>query len=46
MLQIAVTVRRSLGIAPREVDAALHRLLRARRIRRVSYSGKTFYEPA
>jgi wyosine [tRNA(Phe)-imidazoG37] synthetase (radical SAM superfamily) len=36
----------SLGIAPREIEAALQRLLRARSIRRVSYSGKTFYEPA
>jgi wyosine [tRNA(Phe)-imidazoG37] synthetase (radical SAM superfamily) len=36
----------SLGVAPRDVEAALHRLLGARRIRRVSYSGKTFYEPA
>ena len=36
----------SLGVAPREVEAALHRLLRARRIRRVSYSGRVFYEPA
>ena len=36
----------SLGVAPREVEAALHRLLRAKRIRCVNYSGKTFYEPA
>jgi wyosine [tRNA(Phe)-imidazoG37] synthetase (radical SAM superfamily) len=36
----------SLGVAPREIEAALQRLLRAKRIRRVSYSGKTFYEPA
>ena len=36
----------SLGVAPSEIDAALHRLLRVKRIRRVSYSGKTFYEPA
>jgi wyosine [tRNA(Phe)-imidazoG37] synthetase (radical SAM superfamily) len=36
----------SLGIAPREIEAALQRLLRAKRIRRVCYSGKTFYEPA
>jgi len=36
----------SLGIAPREIEATLQRLLRARRIRRVSYSNKTFYEPA
>jgi len=35
----------SLGVAPREVEAALHRLLRAKRIRCVNYSGKTFYEP-
>ena len=36
----------SLGIAPREIEAALQRLLHVKRIRRVSYSGKTFYEPA
>jgi wyosine [tRNA(Phe)-imidazoG37] synthetase (radical SAM superfamily) len=36
----------SLGVAPSEIDAALQRLLRAKRIRRVSYSSKTFYEPA
>jgi wyosine [tRNA(Phe)-imidazoG37] synthetase (radical SAM superfamily) len=36
----------SLGVAPREVEAALHRLLRVKRIRCVNYSGKTFYEPA
>jgi len=36
---------RSLGVEPRAVEAALHRLLRTRRVRRVSYSGKTFYEP-
>jgi wyosine [tRNA(Phe)-imidazoG37] synthetase (radical SAM superfamily) len=36
----------SLGVAPSEIDAALQRLLRAKRIRRVSYSNKTFYEPA
>ncbi len=35
----------SLGVAPHTVDAALRRLVRARRVRRVSYSGKTFYEP-
>jgi wyosine [tRNA(Phe)-imidazoG37] synthetase (radical SAM superfamily) len=36
----------SLGIAPREIETALTRLLRVKRVRRVSYSGKTFYEPA
>ncbi len=36
----------SLGIAPREIEAALQRLLRVKRIRRVSYSNETFYEPA
>ena len=36
----------SLGIAPREVEAALHRLLRAKRIKPVEFRGKTFYEPA
>jgi wyosine [tRNA(Phe)-imidazoG37] synthetase (radical SAM superfamily) len=36
----------SLGVAPREVEAALHRLLRARRICPVDYHGAVFYEPA
>ena len=36
----------SLGIAPREVEAALRRLLRAKRIRQVDFWGKTFYEPS
>jgi len=36
----------SLGVAPHTVDAALRRLTRQDRIRRVSYSGRTFYEPA
>jgi len=36
----------SLGVAPREIEAALQRLLRVKHIRRVSYSNKTFYEPA
>ncbi len=35
----------SLGVAPREVEAALRRLLRARRIKPVDFRGKTFYEP-
>jgi len=35
----------SLGVAPREVEAALHRLLRAKRIKQVEFRGKTFYEP-
>jgi Mn-dependent DtxR family transcriptional regulator len=37
---------RSLGVAPRGIDAALRRLTRQGRIKPVSYSGKTFYEPA
>jgi wyosine [tRNA(Phe)-imidazoG37] synthetase (radical SAM superfamily) len=36
----------SLAVAPCEIEAALQRLLRAKRVRRVNYSGKTFYEPA
>jgi wyosine [tRNA(Phe)-imidazoG37] synthetase (radical SAM superfamily) len=36
----------SLGVAPREVEAALHRLLYARRICPVEYHGAVFYEPA
>ena len=36
----------SLGVAPREIEAALQRLLRDKRIRSVNYSGKKFYEPA
>ena len=36
----------SLGVAPPEVEAALERLLRSRRIRRVDFRGKTFFEPA
>jgi wyosine [tRNA(Phe)-imidazoG37] synthetase (radical SAM superfamily) len=36
----------SLGVAPREIEAAVHRLLRARRIRAVGFGGKTFYDPA
>jgi wyosine [tRNA(Phe)-imidazoG37] synthetase (radical SAM superfamily) len=36
----------SLGIGPREIEAALRRLLRAKRIRQVDFWGKTFYEPA
>jgi len=35
----------SLGVAPREVEATLHRLLRAKRIKPVEFRGKTFYEP-
>ena len=35
----------SLGVAPREIEAALRRLLRVKRIRCVNYSGKAFYEP-
>jgi wyosine [tRNA(Phe)-imidazoG37] synthetase (radical SAM superfamily) len=33
----------SLGVAPREIEAALHRLLRARRIKPVEFRDKTFY---
>ena len=33
----------SLGVAPREIEAALHRLLRARFIKPVEFRGKTFY---
>jgi len=36
----------SLGVAPREIEAALHRLLRSKRIRPVEYHGAVFYEPA
>ena len=36
----------SLGVAPREVEAALRRLLRAKRVRLVDYRGRAFYEPA
>ena len=36
----------SLGVAPREVEAALHRLLHARRIKPVEFRDNTFYEPA
>jgi hypothetical protein len=36
----------SLGVAPREVEAALHRLLRSKRICPVDYHGEVFYEPA
>ena len=36
----------SLGIAPREVETALHRLTRAKRIKLVEFRGKTYYEPA
>jgi wyosine [tRNA(Phe)-imidazoG37] synthetase (radical SAM superfamily) len=36
----------SLAVAPREVEAALRRLLRTRRIKPVEFRGKTFYEPA
>jgi wyosine [tRNA(Phe)-imidazoG37] synthetase (radical SAM superfamily) len=35
----------SLGIAPREVEAALRRLLRAKRIKLVRFQDKIFYEP-
>jgi hypothetical protein len=35
----------SLGVARREIEAALHRLLRTRRIKQVDFRGKTFYEP-
>ncbi len=35
----------SLGIGPREIESALRRLLRAKRIRQVDFWGKTFYEP-
>jgi wyosine [tRNA(Phe)-imidazoG37] synthetase (radical SAM superfamily) len=35
----------ALGIAPRVLDSALRRLLRAGRIRQVDFWGKTFYEP-
>jgi wyosine [tRNA(Phe)-imidazoG37] synthetase (radical SAM superfamily) len=35
----------SLGVAPREVEAALRRLLRSRRIKPVAFRGKTFFEP-
>jgi wyosine [tRNA(Phe)-imidazoG37] synthetase (radical SAM superfamily) len=37
---------RSLGLAPRRLDSALARLQRKGSIRQVSYTGKTFYEPA
>jgi wyosine [tRNA(Phe)-imidazoG37] synthetase (radical SAM superfamily) len=33
----------SLGVGPRDIEAALHRLLRARRIKAVEFRGKTFY---
>ncbi len=36
----------ALGIAPKTLDSALRRLLRAKRIRQVDFWGKTFYEPA
>jgi wyosine [tRNA(Phe)-imidazoG37] synthetase (radical SAM superfamily) len=36
----------SLGVAPREIEAALQRLLRERRIRPSVFQGKTFYGPA
>jgi wyosine [tRNA(Phe)-imidazoG37] synthetase (radical SAM superfamily) len=36
----------SLGVAPREIEAALHRLLRSKRIRPVEYHGAVFHEPA
>jgi wyosine [tRNA(Phe)-imidazoG37] synthetase (radical SAM superfamily) len=36
----------SLGISPRQIEAALRRLLGARGIKRVDFQGKTFYEPA
>jgi wyosine [tRNA(Phe)-imidazoG37] synthetase (radical SAM superfamily) len=36
----------SLGIAPREIEAALRRLLRSERICPVDYHGEVFYEPA
>jgi len=35
----------SLGVAPREIEAALHRLLRSRRIKQVEFRGKAFFEP-
>ncbi len=38
-------IERSLGITPAKVAAALRRLLRAKRIRRVSFWGKEFFEP-
>ena len=36
----------ALGVAPRALTAALRGLVRAKRIKPVDYSGKTFYEPA
>jgi wyosine [tRNA(Phe)-imidazoG37] synthetase (radical SAM superfamily) len=33
----------SLGVAPREIEAALHRLLRAKRIKPIEFRDKTFY---
>jgi wyosine [tRNA(Phe)-imidazoG37] synthetase (radical SAM superfamily) len=36
----------SLGVAPREIESALHRLLRSKCIRPVEYHGSIFYEPA
>ncbi|MBN2466333.1 radical SAM protein [candidate division WOR-3 bacterium] len=36
----------SLGFPPRQIEAALRRLLRSRRIRLVQFQGKSFYEPA
>lgn len=36
----------SLGIPRRRIEAALRRLLRSRRVKRVVFQGKTFYEPA
>jgi wyosine [tRNA(Phe)-imidazoG37] synthetase (radical SAM superfamily) len=35
----------SLGIPPRQIEAALHRLLRSGRIKLVDFQGKRFYEP-
>jgi wyosine [tRNA(Phe)-imidazoG37] synthetase (radical SAM superfamily) len=36
----------SLGIPPRQLEAALRRLLRSGRIKLVDFQGKVFYEPA
>jgi wyosine [tRNA(Phe)-imidazoG37] synthetase (radical SAM superfamily) len=39
-------IERSLGIEPKELDAAIRRLTRSRRIKRVEFWGKRFYETA